>query len=869
MMSIIALYAQDSSDEWYLGKPIAEIQFEGLNNITEDDLVGIIAPFIGELFDEEIFLDLQRRIYALDYFSLVIPRAESVDDSQSAVVVVFDVEENPVVDSIRFVGNADASVLELTDAILIKRDDIIDANKIRLDESSIRRVYQEKGYPDASVTTELLPSEEPGRNVVEFRIEEGSQILVRAIRFSGNQFATEATLRGIMQTKEQSLFESGSFQEELLLADQMIIEQYYGQFGYIDARVVEITRQQNRHEESNQIFLQLTVFIEEGKQYQFGGFVFEGNSIFGDDELLEQARALPGNLINETAVLADVQRIRDLYFEDGYIFNAIEPIQERDVESDIITYKVMITERPRAHIENIIVRGNTKTNENVITRELPFEVGEVFSATKIREGILNLLNLRYFSNVLPETPQGSAEGLMELIVNVEETNTADISFGFAIGGTDDIPVSLQLQVQERNFLGNGQTLSTSLNIASQEQSLRVSFVEPWFFQERLRLGMGIELRHELQSDTQQDILAPIFADGDPNAVPDPYTGEYVFSEDTRYNDIDYSAGSFFPGIPNQKNIEDLDLVTDYSYALSSNTRVNAGHLFDYDLWGAGVNFSAGYSIPTLAGLFSFGGSISVAFEYISYDRDLYRPFSAVLRENWRAAALINRLALNVSLNSLDIFYDPSEGYLLSQRLTFTGGFLFGDRHYIRSDTGGEIYFTLFDIPVGEVWNFKMVLGLNSQFSLILPHFLVPEPFNTMEQPVVTSADLLVLDGFFNARGWPRISNGIALWNNWLELRFPLIPRVLSFDAFLEMASFWQEYEQLDPNENNFFDSAYFTFGAGLRLAIAQFPLRIYLAKRFRVVNGVVDWQTSTTLFNEDEVDGGGLDLVLTFGSGIF
>ena len=117
-----------------------------------------------------------------------------------------------------------------------------------------------------------------------------------------------------------------------------------------------------------------------------------------------------------------------------------------------------IVERPRAHIENITVKGNTKTKDKVILREIPLEPGDVFSKAKFVEGIGNLYNLQYFTTVTPETPRGSTDGLMDLVLNVEEGKTADISFGLSFSGTANFPISAQIKWTEKNFMGTGQTL---------------------------------------------------------------------------------------------------------------------------------------------------------------------------------------------------------------------------------------------------------------------------------------------------------------------------------------------------------------------------------------------------------------------------
>ena len=93
-----------------------------------------------------------------------------------------------------------------------------------------------------------------------------------------------------------------------------------------------------------------------------------------------------------------------------------------------------IVEQDRAHIESIAFKGNKKTKDFVLYRELPLEVGDIFSKAKIMEGLRNLYNLQYFSAVDPQMFPGSAENLMNLVISVEEQSTADIQFGITLSG---------------------------------------------------------------------------------------------------------------------------------------------------------------------------------------------------------------------------------------------------------------------------------------------------------------------------------------------------------------------------------------------------------------------------------------------------
>jgi outer membrane protein insertion porin family len=258
---------------------------------------------------------------------------------------------------------------------------------------------------------------------------------------------------------------------------------------------------------------------------------FRGNQVFSTERLNELVKQKPGGLINMTRVEQDFQRVADLYFENGYIFNTINREIIRDEEKKTLSFVVTIVERNRAHIENILIKGNKKTKDFVLYREIPLEVGDVFSKKKVVEGLQNLYNLQYFSSVTPETPPGSADGLMDLIINVEESSMAEIMFGLAFGGSSEFPVSANFRWTDRNFLGRGQTLGIDLTASPIVQTLSFNFLEKWLFGKRWSGGADFTIQHSKSSGIPQDILYPIFNGSKPgeDAFPDPFTGEYVYS----------------------------------------------------------------------------------------------------------------------------------------------------------------------------------------------------------------------------------------------------------------------------------------------------------------------------------------------------
>ena len=827
-----------SDEDWYIGKPIKDFSFKGLETISPAELSPIVRPYIGKKFTLDLFWEIQNKLYALDYFESIESNAKPGDSEKNSVIVEFSVKERTTVEKIEIQGNNKIRASEILDKIVLKKGDMVSDTRIKDDEEAIKELYLGKGFTDIKVSGKSDVDKKTNRTNVIFEIVEGEQTTIKKINFSGNRFASESTLKGLMKTKAQSLFNNGVFQESKLQTDIQAIEDYYADHGYIDCKVVKVGREVKRDEKSGKRSMYLTLYIKEGEQYIYGGMTFEGNKIFSTKKLESLVRQQTGKILNKKKLNADFQRISDLYYENGYIENVIKLNEKRNEKTKAINYVVTIEEKDRAHIESIIFKGNKKTKDFVLYRELPFEVGDIFNKKKIIEGLRNIYNLQYFTTVNPETPQGSAAGLMDLVINVEETSTADINMGIQFSGTD-FPVSGTVKWSERNFLGRGQTVGVNLVASPVKQNISFNFIEPWMFGYRWLGGVNFSFQHSNMQNVLQDILPPVYSDTEnSDAVPDPYDGHYVFSQDTTYpasGGTAYKAGAAFPGIPTSADITDYNLKTDYQYAIQKGEKIPSQYKMNYNSYDISGGINTGYKYHTFLGWLGTSLGISSTLRFIHYDPSVYRPFDYNIRANLDRWSIVNKLDTNVYWDKRDYFLNPTNGFFLNQKVTFTGGFLLGDRHYIKTQSRADGYLTLFSIPVLENWNFKVVAAAHSALSLILPQF--GNLFKT------DFTDLLYIDGMNVARGWTSgytpISYGKALWDNRFELRLPISEQFLWGVLFCDAASLWEEVQDMSSMK---IDDFFFSIGTGLRFTIPQFPIRLYFSKGFQIKNGGISWK---------------------------
>ena len=369
-------------------------------------------------------------------------------------------------------------------------------------------------------------------------------------------------------------------------------------------------------------------------------------------------------------------------------------------------------------------------------------------------------------------------------------------------------------------MGYGNSLGGEANLSPQVQSGSIRYTQRWLFGLPLSGGFDFTVSHSKKT-AFSDNRSPFFNGDEDYAFPDGFSslGEY--------------QSSYLP---------------------------NSDYLLSYDAFALSLGFQTGYRWATPYGNLGLAGGLRTGANYNSYDDNIYRPFDPQLRRKNNQLVPANSIWSSISLDQRDIYYDPNRGYFVSQRLGFYG-LLPGDienEHYIKTDTKLEFFKTLWDLPVTEKWNFHGVFGIHTGLSFIFPQL-------GYERALIEETNQLSVDGMFIGRGWTgeRRHTGLALWDNWAEVRIPLVAGFLAWDFFFDAVAIASRPEYIfadDPvgSDNSLINRMRFSFGGGFRFAIPQFPFRFLFAKRFRFVDGDFQWQNGGLFGNA------GLDFVLSF-----
>ncbi len=770
LLSFTALtFAQ--SDGWYYGKPIKFISFKGLSAVSATDIVTYTDPYLDKPFDDEIYLDILNTVYSLEYFEDISAEVKPADADGLTLNLEFTVIEYPVIKDVVFKGNAKIRNSELKETLTVEKGDVYIERKVSVNERKIRDVYLEKGYTEVRVSSTVEETEKG--MIITFDINEGSSSVISLIQFEGNIIFAEKTLKKQCTLKEASLFQKGAFKESTLELDRQNILLYYHNRGYIDADITDIRREATYNPEKDQNDLVITFVIEEGDQYLYDGITFEGNQIFDTEKLASLITLNPGDVFNKTKFEESLEAVFNLYLENGYISNGFDYQLSQDKDNDTISCTMMIVERDRGHIEKITLKGNTKTKDSVVMRELGIETGDIYSKTAIQNGLLNLYNTQYFSAIEPDFVQGSEMNLIDMTLNVEEAQTASIEFGVTFTGITnvrDLPVSAFINLSDTNFKGTGKTLSTKLTLSSTEQSLSLGYDDSWFMDKPMTISLSVYASNA----TKNCLQAMYLLSG---------TDEEHYYMD--YNEVTLGA---------------------------------SGAL--------GKRWTPRFATITLT------GGLSTDFIRNHYDATLFTPVDDVVRENLDSWGVKNSLWTSVSFDNRDIYYDPSRGWFFSEKVSLIGVIPgLETEYYIQSDTKAEIYKTLCDVPVSDVFNLKLIFAGYTGLSFL----------EETKQNSVSQQNLLYIDGMFNGRGWNSLFGlrGKALWSSYAEIRVPLVTNIFSVDFFFDAVAVKNSLSDMFTNLK--VEDFYFSYGPGMRFTIPQFPLRLLLANTFQIKNGKAEY----------------------------
>lgn len=467
----------------YAQEKIARIEIEGNKIVSNATIISKIKTRAGQSYNENVVNEDVKNLYGTGFFETV--RAQK-KDSDTGAVVAFEVKEKLVLNKIEVTGSRHIHKRKILEIIDIKEGSFVDEYKLKETVKQIRDIYKDKGFSQAQVSyREKLIAE--GEVNVTFVIDEKAVLKVRKVTIEGNQDITVSRILKLMKTRKAWLLNKGIFRKEVLRDDVRRITDYYKFEGYSDAQVsVDV--------EYKPKGVYVKIKIDAGRRYYVGTITIKGNKDIPLEAIMRVIELTGESVFSEQRVYVDSSRIREVYVDKGYIFSQVEPLSVLNPKTGKVDITYNISENKVAYIEAIDIKGNVKTKDKVIRRELRVHPGERFDGNEVRKSKQALENLGYFEEIRFGTEPGTSADKVDLIIDVKEAKTGYFSFGGGYSSIDQFIGFVELR--QRNFdfanwstfTGAGQDVSLTLSLGNLTQRYQLSFTNPWIFDRPVSFG---------------------------------------------------------------------------------------------------------------------------------------------------------------------------------------------------------------------------------------------------------------------------------------------------------------------------------------------------------------------------------------------
>jgi outer membrane protein insertion porin family len=461
---------------------IKELAIEGNRRVQEAVILNRVRSGVGLPFNPSQASEDLRSIFNLGFFDDVQLK---VEDFEGGVKLTFVVMERPFVRDVEFVGNNHFSATELQDKIELKLGSVYNPVDVQRAREKLKDAYEDDGYFEVQLNAEAEKFGDGDVKVV-FTINEGRKITIDKITFQGNKGLTDKQIKEVMATRERQYFIlRGTVQRQRLEEDIERIVSLYQDYGYVHMRVerhdIAVDRANAR--------VSIMIDIVEGAQYRIGNLRVTGVTLVPETEVRRLLGFKTGDVFSRTQLRDASRAITDLYSNIGRASADVLPRTEPQTAARTMDVTIEITEGPEVYVERINITGNTRSEDRILRRELPFVEGDLFTLQKLQRARQRLVNLGYFETVNVTTHPGTDKTRIIVSVEVTERPTGIFSIGGGYSSVDSFVGTLD--ISQNNFLGKGWQVGLRIRAGAQVQQGQISFTEPWLFDQPLAAGFDL------------------------------------------------------------------------------------------------------------------------------------------------------------------------------------------------------------------------------------------------------------------------------------------------------------------------------------------------------------------------------------------
>jgi outer membrane protein insertion porin family len=473
-------------------------------------------------------------------FSHVGVKVRPVEDGR--VRLVYEVANRlKLVDPVVVKGAEHFSDGKVREFMKLRPGDLIDRHVAGVAARRVKKKYAEDYFKDAEVEPRV---EKTGKGKCRLTVEiaEGRRVPVEGLIFEGNENLSYDQLRKPFEQPAwwnpfKWFLRKKKYDDAELETARLAVENMYRAHGFLQ---VEVDTPERIVDKDGDLFIR--VEIEEGPKFRVGEVDIKGADLFPVGELMQRVKIDAGDIASSQAIRMSAGAINDYYGRRGYIDTVARPYTGVGDDSNTVDVVFRIQEGEQVSIHNVRISGNQKTKDKVIRRELLVYPGDVYDEVAINRSERRLQNLGFFSSVRSFPEKTREPDRRNVIFEVEEKPTGQFMVGAGFSSVENLIGFVQ--VQQGNFditgwpyfTGGGQKLKLAAEFGSTTESYELSFVEPWFLDQKLSLGVDLYRKNLSYDDYDLEQTGGALSIRRSLPGPNSLTARYKL-EDTQVNDV--------------------------------------------------------------------------------------------------------------------------------------------------------------------------------------------------------------------------------------------------------------------------------------------------------------------------------------------
>ena len=489
------------------GTRITEVRVEGLNRLSPATILRVMELREGGVFTEETYREDLQMISNIGRINPLELRIGWEEDPEAAgVILTVHVRENPMIREISIIGNVRFSRTQIKNQLDFAEGDILPTGIRASTIRSLQNFYRDGGYRAARVAVDVHPvaGEESMADVV-ITVNEGQRIRISALHLPGNDHFLDFYIRTRVSNSPGLLFFNNYFDQHAIEDDLAIIQSLYQRAGFLDA---EARRGRFEYDEDKQS-IELTYEIEPGPRYRVTEVRTEGVTYFTLDEIGRHTRSLASRTFSGRRLVRALDRVRELYGNEGYVDTDLSYRLERDREAREVAIVIEVDESPPVFVGDIRLHKEEfdfdvelnlfdrfmdwfapPTKDETILREIRLVPGEKYRASDEQRTVQRLRNLGIFRQVRVTREPTVDPNVRNAVIEVEEDPAA--AFVGASAGVGEVSgPTLTLELVQPNFAGEANRFRAAATFGTRNTAYRLGYFHRYLGDSQTSLDLNL------------------------------------------------------------------------------------------------------------------------------------------------------------------------------------------------------------------------------------------------------------------------------------------------------------------------------------------------------------------------------------------